>query len=42
MLEKAAYEVCYESANRPDWLALPVEGLRRLVERLLAEDMALA
>jgi maltose alpha-D-glucosyltransferase / alpha-amylase len=42
MLEKASYEVCYESANRPDWLAVPVEGLRRLVEKLLAEDMAFA
>jgi maltose alpha-D-glucosyltransferase/alpha-amylase len=42
MLEKASYEVCYEAANRPDWLALPVEGLRRLVERLLIEEMALA
>ncbi|HZQ41018.1 MAG TPA: putative maltokinase, partial [Rhizomicrobium sp.] len=42
MLEKAAYEVCYESANRPDWLAVPVGGLRLLVERLLVEDMALA
>ncbi len=42
MLEKAGYEVCYESANRPDWLAVPVEGLRRLVDQLLAKDMALA
>jgi maltose alpha-D-glucosyltransferase / alpha-amylase len=42
MLEKASYEVCYESANRPDWLAVPVEGLRRLVEKLLTEDMAFA
>jgi maltose alpha-D-glucosyltransferase/alpha-amylase len=42
MLEKAAYEVCYESANRPDWLAVPVAGLRFLADRLMAEDMALA
>ena len=42
MLEKASYEVCYESANRPDWLAVPIEGLRLLIDRLLAEDMALA
>jgi len=42
MLEKASYEVCYESANRPDWLIVPVRGLRLLAECLLAEDMALA
>jgi maltose alpha-D-glucosyltransferase/alpha-amylase len=42
MLEKASYEVCYESANRPDWLGLPMQGLRHLVDRLLAEDMARA
>jgi maltose alpha-D-glucosyltransferase/alpha-amylase len=42
MLEKAGYEVCYESANRPDWLAVPMAGIRLLVDRLLAKDMALA
>jgi len=41
-LEKAAYEICYECANRPERVAVPVEGLRHLVDRLLAEDMALA
>jgi maltose alpha-D-glucosyltransferase/alpha-amylase len=42
MLEKASYEVCYESANRPDWLAVPLQGLHDLSEKLLAEDVALA
>ncbi|WP_167357797.1 hypothetical protein [Caballeronia temeraria] len=28
-LEKAAYEVCYEAANRPDWLLIPVRGMVR-------------
>ncbi len=30
-LEKALYEVCYEVANRPDWLRIPVQGVLRLV-----------
>jgi maltose alpha-D-glucosyltransferase/alpha-amylase len=42
MLEKAGYEICYECANRPDRLAVPVEGLRLLAERLLTEDLAFA
>ena len=35
LLEKAAYEVAYEAANRPDWLAVPAAGLARVAERLL-------
>ena len=31
ILEKALYEVIYEVANRPDWLAIPMNGLSRLV-----------
>lgn len=34
-LEKAAYEVCYEAANRPTWLAVPLRGLAQLADRLL-------
>ena len=30
LLEKALYEVRYEIANRPDWLAIPVRGLIEL------------
>lgn len=26
-LEKAAYEICYEAANRPEWLKIPLRGL---------------
>jgi maltose alpha-D-glucosyltransferase/alpha-amylase len=33
-LEKAAYEVCYEVANRPAWLAVPLRGLAGIVTRL--------
>lgn len=42
LLEKAAYEVCYEAAHRPDWMAVPLRGLLRVARRLLrpqdAED----
>jgi maltose alpha-D-glucosyltransferase/alpha-amylase len=34
--EKAAYEVCYEAAHRPDWLPVPVKALARLATTLLA------
>jgi len=26
VLEKVLYEICYEAANRPDWLSIPVKG----------------
>jgi maltose alpha-D-glucosyltransferase/alpha-amylase len=29
--EKALYEICYEAANRPDWLWIPLAGLDRLL-----------
>jgi maltose alpha-D-glucosyltransferase / alpha-amylase len=35
-LEKAAYEVCYEAANRPGWLDVPLAGLSRLAEELVS------
>lgn len=35
LAEKAAYEVCYEAANRPGWIALPLAGLSRIAARLL-------
>jgi maltose alpha-D-glucosyltransferase/alpha-amylase len=38
-LEKAAYEIAYEAANRPDWLGVPLRGLVRLTDRLLAEPL---
>ncbi|HSK96737.1 MAG TPA: hypothetical protein VK891_08990, partial [Euzebyales bacterium] len=31
-LEKAIYEIGYERANRPDWLAIPVGGIRRILD----------
>ncbi|MBK8176839.1 MAG: maltose alpha-D-glucosyltransferase [Rhodospirillales bacterium] len=38
LLEKALYEVCYEAANRPDWLAIPVGGVLGVLERLSRQD----
>jgi len=35
LLEKVAYELCYEAANRPDWLGIPLRGFVELAERLL-------
>jgi maltose alpha-D-glucosyltransferase / alpha-amylase len=35
LLEKAAYEVCYEAANRPNWLSIPLNGLNRVATRVL-------
>jgi maltose alpha-D-glucosyltransferase/alpha-amylase len=30
-LEKALYEICYEAANRPDWLQIPLKGVLELI-----------
>jgi maltose alpha-D-glucosyltransferase / alpha-amylase len=35
LLDKVCYEICYEAANRPTWLATPMRGLAALVKRLL-------
>jgi maltose alpha-D-glucosyltransferase/alpha-amylase len=37
LIEKAAYEIRYEAANRPTWLSLPVRGLAALASRLLGD-----
>ena len=31
-LEKAVYELRYELNNRPDWVAIPVDGILRLLD----------
>jgi maltose alpha-D-glucosyltransferase/alpha-amylase len=36
LIEKAAYELAYEAANRPAWMPIPIEGLAALVRRLAA------
>jgi maltose alpha-D-glucosyltransferase / alpha-amylase len=32
LLEKAVYELSYEINNRPDWVRIPLQGIRRLWE----------
>lgn len=31
LLEKAVYELIYEANNRPDWVRIPMQGVRQLV-----------
>jgi maltose alpha-D-glucosyltransferase/alpha-amylase len=35
LIEKAAYEVCYEASSRPAWLEIPMHGLSAIVDRLM-------
>jgi maltose alpha-D-glucosyltransferase/alpha-amylase len=35
LMEKAAYEMAYEAANRPSWLPIPINGLAKLTARIL-------
>jgi len=35
LIEKAAYELAYEAANRPAWLPIPIDGLADLVRLLV-------
>jgi maltose alpha-D-glucosyltransferase/alpha-amylase len=39
LLEKAAYEICYEAADRPAWIGIPLHGLARIAARILAPVM---
>lgn len=38
LIEKAAYEVAYEAANRPAWLPIPMQGLATLVADVTAKS----
>jgi maltose alpha-D-glucosyltransferase/alpha-amylase len=38
LIEKAAYEVAYEAANRPTWIGVPLAGLSSLVTRIIESD----
>jgi maltose alpha-D-glucosyltransferase/alpha-amylase len=35
LLEKAAYEIRYEAANRPGWIGIPLAGVSRVAARLV-------
>lgn len=37
-LQKAAYELRYELDNRPDWVAIPLAGISRILGRSVASD----
>lgn len=37
-LQKAAYELRYELDNRPDWVAIPLAGIRRILARRPTSD----
>ena len=34
LIEKAAYEIGYEAANRPTWVPIPLNGLARIIRRV--------
>jgi maltose alpha-D-glucosyltransferase/alpha-amylase len=38
LIEKAAYEVVYEAANRPTWIDVPLHGLARRTRHLLGVE----
>ena len=40
LIEKAAYEIAYEAANRPSWIGVPLAGLARLAGRILQRNRA--
>ena len=42
LIEKAAYEVGYEAANRPTWIGVPLAGLVRLTNRILEKKTGAA
>ena len=38
LIEKAAYEITYEAANRPTWIGVPLAGLFMLANRVLDKE----
>jgi hypothetical protein len=38
LIEKAAYEISYEAANRPSWIGVPLAGLARLATRVTENE----
>ena len=42
VLEKAGYEVCYEAANRPAWIPVPMNGLAKIADELLGDSSSVS
>ena len=38
LIEKAAYEISYEAANRPSWIGVPLAGLTRLAASIADKE----
>ena len=32
VMDKALYELCYELNHRPEWVRIPLTGIRKLLE----------
>jgi maltose alpha-D-glucosyltransferase/alpha-amylase len=39
VIEKAAYEIVYEAANRPGWLDVPLRGLLHIARGDTAKEL---
>ena len=39
LIEKAAYEICYEAANRPSWLGIPLKGIEALITQTMNREL---
>ena len=42
LLEKAIYELNYELNNRPDWVIIPLRGIRSIMQQPVAEEAVVA
>jgi maltose alpha-D-glucosyltransferase/alpha-amylase len=42
LMEKAIYELNYELNNRPDWVIIPLRGIKALIKETLPEDLEIA
>jgi maltose alpha-D-glucosyltransferase/alpha-amylase len=38
LIEKALYEIRYELDHRPEWVGIPIAGLRRLLQSARVEE----
>jgi maltose alpha-D-glucosyltransferase/alpha-amylase len=38
LLDKALYEICYEAANRPAWIRIPLKGVINMLGLEAARD----